>query len=71
MSRSTRDRWHDAVMDSDDGGVWVGANPLVVCDVATHAFGRDYRTREEYVAQWIDHIDWNEVSRRYKRVDRM
>jgi superoxide dismutase len=65
------DRWHDAVMDSDDGGVWVGANPLVVCDVAAHAFATDYRRRAEYVAKFIEHIDWNEVSRRYKSVDRM
>jgi hypothetical protein len=28
------DRWHNAVMDSDNDGVWVGADPLVVCDVA-------------------------------------
>src|SRR5262249_22625953 len=28
------DRWHDAIMDGDADGVWVGANPLVVCDVA-------------------------------------
>ena len=65
------DRWHHAVMDSDNDGVWVGANPLVVCDVAEHAFSRDYRTREEYVAKFVDHIDWNEVSRRYRSVDRM
>jgi len=65
------DRWHDAIMDSDNDGVWVGANPLVVCDVAEHAFSRDYRSREEYVAKFLDHIDWNEVSRRYKSVDRM
>jgi len=65
------DRWHDAAMDSDDDGVWVGANPLVVCDVAEHAFSKDHRSREEYVAKFIDHIDWNEVATRYKAVDRM
>jgi Fe-Mn family superoxide dismutase len=65
------DRWHNAAMDSDDGGVWVGANPLVVCDVAEHAFTRDYGGREEYVARFLDHIDWNAVAKRYKSVDRM
>jgi Fe-Mn family superoxide dismutase len=65
------DRWHDAAMDTDNDGVWVGANPLVVCDVAEHAFNEDFPSREEYVAKFIDHIDWNEVSRRYKSVDRM
>jgi len=65
------DRWHNAVMDGDADGVWVGANPLVVCDVAEHAFAKDYARREEYVAKFLDHIDWNEVAKRYKAVDRM
>lgn len=65
------DRWHDAVMDSDDDGVWVGANPLVVCDVSAHAFSKDYGGRDDYVAKFLDHVDWEEVSRRYRAVDRM
>src|SRR5262249_19874479 len=65
------DRWHDAVMDGDDAGVWVGANPLVVCDVAEHAFATDYGRREDYVAKFLDHVDWVEVSRRYKAGHRM
>ena len=65
------DRWHDVVMDGDDVGVWVGANPLVVCDVAEHAFATDYPRREDYVAKFLDHIDWEEVARRYEAVDRM
>ena len=65
------DRWHNAVMDADGAGVWVGANPLVVCDVAEHAFSKDYRQRDAYVAAFLDHIDWDEVSRRYRAVDRM
>jgi Fe-Mn family superoxide dismutase len=65
------DRWHDATMDTDNDGVWVGGNPLVVCDVAEHAFGRDYPRREDYVSKFLDHIDWEEASRRYRAVDRM
>jgi Fe-Mn family superoxide dismutase len=65
------DRWHNAVMDGDADGVWVGANPLVVCDVAEHAFAKDYARRAEYVAKFLDRIDWNEVAKRYKAVDRM
>jgi Fe-Mn family superoxide dismutase len=65
------DRWHNAVMDSDNDGVWVGANPLIVCDVAPHAFSADYSQREAYVAKFLEHIDWTEVSNRYRRVDRM
>ena len=65
------DRWHDVVMNSDDDGVWIGGNPLVVCDVADYAFSRDYGRREDYVGKFLDHIDWDEVSRRYRAVDRM
>jgi len=65
------DRWHNAVMDSDNDGVWIGANPLVVCDVSAHAYSRDYQRREDYVAKFVDHIDWDEVARRYRAVDRM
>jgi len=65
------DRWHNAVMDGDADGAWIGANPLVVCDVADHAFASDYPRREDYVSMFLDHIDWNEVAKRYKAVDRM
>jgi Fe-Mn family superoxide dismutase len=65
------DRWHNTVMDSDVDGVWIGGNPLVVCDVATHAYSTDYQHREEYVAKFLDHIDWEVVGKRYRRVDRM
>ena len=65
------DRWHNAVMDGDAEGVWIGANPLVVCDVAEHAYRTDYEKKEDYVAKFIERIDWNEVAARYKKVDRM
>ena len=65
------DRWHNTIMDSDTDGVWIGANLLVVCDVAEHAHAKDFPRREDYVAKFIDHIDWEEVSRRYRAVDRM
>jgi Fe-Mn family superoxide dismutase len=65
------DRWHNVIMDTDLDGVWVGANPLVVCDMAEHAWAKDYPRREEYVARFLDHIDWDEVAHRYHRVDRM
>jgi len=65
------DRWHNVVMDGDGAGVWIGANPLVVCDVAEHAYAKDYPQRDAYVAAFLDHVDWEEVSRRYRAVDRM
>jgi Fe-Mn family superoxide dismutase len=65
------DRWHDVIMDGDASGMWIGANPLVVCDVSDHAFASDHGRREAYVEKLVDHIDWNEVAKRYKAVDRM
>jgi len=65
------DRWHDVVLDSDRDGVWIGANPLIVCDVSEHAFAPDHARREDYVAKFFAHIDWEEVARRYHAVDRM
>jgi Fe-Mn family superoxide dismutase len=64
------DRWHDVVMDADDQGAWIGANPLVVCDVAEHAVAKD-AGREEYVRLFLTHLDWEEIARRYRAVDRM
>ena len=65
------DRWHNTIMNADVDGVWIGANPLVVCDVNEHAYSKDYQRRQDYVAKFIDRIDWDEVAARYKSVDRM
>jgi len=51
--------------------VWLGANPLVVCDVSSHAQAKDYQRREDYVAKFLEHVDWDEIARRYRAVDRM
>lgn len=64
------DRWHNTATGEADAGGWVGANPLIVCDVAQHAWLPEYANREEYVSRFIDHIDWNEVASRYRAVDR-
>src|SRR5262245_10260413 len=65
------DRWHNVIMDDPLGGVWIRAKPLVVFGVSEHAWAKDYPRREGYVAAFLDHIDWEEVARRYHRVDRM
>lgn len=63
-------RWHDAIMDGNTDGLWVGAEPLLVCDLAEHAFTRDYQRRDEYVDAFLEHVDWDEVLRRYARAAR-
>jgi superoxide dismutase len=64
------DRWHNTAAGDDDAGGWAGANPLIVCDVADHAWSRQYNNREDYIARFIEHIDWTEVAVRYHAVDR-
>jgi len=64
------DRWHNVPLGDGDAGGWIGANPLVVCDVADHAWAIDYTNRETYVARFFDHVDWNMVAARYRAVDR-
>ena len=64
------DRWHNVPLGEGDAGGWIGANPLVVCDVADHAWAIDYKDRDIYVARFFDHIDWNVVAARYRSVDR-
>ncbi|MGH7906936.1 MAG: Fe-Mn family superoxide dismutase, partial [Candidatus Binataceae bacterium] len=64
------DRWHNAPLDRADAGGWVGGNPLVVCDVAEDAWSIDYKDREAYVTRFCEHIDWNVVASRYRKVDR-
>lgn len=64
------DRWHNLPAGEGDAGGWVGANPLVVCDVASHAYLLNYSNREKYVARFLEHIDWNVVAARYRAVDR-
>jgi superoxide dismutase, Fe-Mn family len=64
------DRWHNLALGETNSGGWVGANPLIVCDVAAHAYSVDYKEREAYVAAFLEHIDWNVVAARYRAVDR-
>lgn len=64
------DRWHNVAMGAANAGGWAGANPLVVCAVADHAWSIDYKDRESYAARFVDHIDWNAVAARYRAVDR-
>ena len=48
------------------GPLWM-ATPLLVIDVYEHAFYVDYKNRKtEYIEKFMDHIDWEEVNRRYK-----
>jgi len=64
------DRWHNVPLGETDAGGWIGSNPLVVCDVAEHAWSLDYRDRETYIARFFEHIDWRVVAARYHAVDR-
>jgi len=48
------------------GPLWM-ATPLLVIDVYEHAFYIDYHNRKsQYIENFMNHIDWNEVNRRYQ-----
>jgi superoxide dismutase, Fe-Mn family len=64
------DRWHNLPVDDSSAGGWIGANPLLACDVAEHAWKLDYPDRAQYVARFMDHVDWQAVATRYRAVDR-
>jgi len=57
---------YNVVSDEHATGVLWMAMPLIVIDTYEHAFYIDYQNRKaEYVERFIDHIDWNEVNRRF------
>ena len=57
---------YNVVSDEHSIGVLWMATPLLVIDVYEHAFYIDYQNRKtEYIAKFMDHIDWREVGRRY------
>ena len=59
---------YNVVSDAHANGVLWMARPLVVIDVYEHAFYVDYKNRKaEYVATFMDHIDWDVVNQRYRR----
>ena len=45
-------------------------NRLACVTWPTMPMGKDHGSREDYVAKFLDHIDWDKVSRRYRAVDR-
>lgn len=48
------------------GVVWLG-QPLIVCDVYEHAFYVDYENRkQEYVAKFVQFLDWAEIGSRFQ-----
>jgi Fe-Mn family superoxide dismutase len=50
------------------GVIWLG-QPLVVCDVYEHAFYVDYTNRkQEYVNNFVQFADWEEIDRRWKMI---
>ncbi len=60
-------RLYNVVSDEHAIGVLWMATPLLVIDVYEHAFYVDYQNRKtDYIARFMDHIDWQEVNHRYK-----
>jgi superoxide dismutase, Fe-Mn family len=50
------------------GVLWFG-QPLLVCDVYEHAYYVDYQNKKaDYVGKFLEHIQWEEVDRRWRAV---
>ena len=60
---------YNVVSDNHASGVLWMATPLVVIDVYEHAFYIDYKNKKAlYIEKFMQHIDWEEVNRRYKSI---
>lgn len=60
---------YNVVSDEHAQGLLWMAAPLLVIDVYEHAFYIDYHNRKaEYVEKFMEHIDWPEVTTRYRSV---
>jgi len=58
---------YNVVSDEHAHGVLWMARPLVVIDTYEHAFYVDYKNRKaDYVEKFMAHIDWAEVSGRFR-----
>ncbi len=58
---------YNIISDKHATGVLWMAIPLVVIDVYEHAFYVDYKNNKKlYIEKFMQHIDWEEVNRRYK-----
>lgn len=60
---------YNLVSDEHAIGLLCMATPLLVLDVYEHAFYVDYQNRKgDYITKFMEHIDWDEVNRRYRSV---
>jgi len=60
-------RLYHVVSDAHDvGPLWL-ARPIVILDMYEHAYYVDYKNdKGAYVKAWFDHVDWQEVDRRWR-----
>lgn len=65
---SIGDKLRNYTADTDYHGVW-GAIPLVVIDMAEHAYYYDYGPkRSAYIQDFLKNLNWQAVDSRYQRV---
>src|SRR5688500_4126479 len=58
---------YNVASDLHEVGVLWFAQPLVVCDVYEHAYYVDYQNRKaDYTGKFLQHINWDEVNRRWQ-----
>jgi len=60
---------YNVVSDKHATGVLWMATPLVVIDVYEHAYYVDYKNNKTtYIEKFMEYINWEEVSRRFKQI---
>lgn len=65
-------RFVNSVIDSHDGNVMVGMYPVIVLDVWSHSFYRDYlNDRKSYVLHQMKEFNWNIITERFEKVEKL
>lgn len=65
-AHSLNGKLYNIVCDKHATGVLWMSTPLLVLDVYEHAYYLDYKNNKaEYIAKFMQHIDWNAINRRY------
>lgn len=63
-------RYINFIIDGDDCNIPVGCYPVIVMDVAEHAFFRDYLAdKQQYITGMMRELNWEVIERRIERAE--
>lgn len=65
-------RYVNVIIDGDDVGIPLGCMPLVVIDMWSHSYYKDYTTdKRKYVRQVMSELNWKVIEERFLRAERI